>query len=105
VQKAKDMQHAIKIKMDSGGVTIQDLGIDGGGVGFDGYGGVGFEGDGGAGFDGYGGAGFEEESDEDDVEAGEEVAAVGANLVNKFGINEEQLCNELCHTPVDANNV
>jgi hypothetical protein len=35
-QKAKDVQRAIEIKIDAGGVGIQDLGIDGGGVGFDG---------------------------------------------------------------------
>jgi hypothetical protein len=104
VQKAKDVQRAIEIKMDSGGVGIQDLGIDGGGVAY--------EGDGGVVYDGGGATGFEEtvadvdvESEEEDDDAAEEAAGVGANLVNEFGINEEQLHNELRRTPVDANSV
>jgi hypothetical protein len=99
VQKAKDVQRAIKIKMDSGGVGIQDLGIDGGGVGSDGDGGVGFEGDVDPGLDGVA------ESEEEEDEAAEEAAGVGANLANEFGINKEQLRNELRHTPVDDNTV
>jgi hypothetical protein len=91
VQKVKDAQRAIKIKMDSGGVGIQDLGIDGGGVGFEGDVGPGLDGD--------------VESEEEDNEAAEEAAGVGANLVNEFGINKEQLHNELHHTPVDDNTV
>jgi hypothetical protein len=107
VQKAKDVQRAIEIKMDSGWVGIQDLGIDGGGVGFDGDGGVGFEGDVGLGLDDNGGAGLDGdiESEEEVNEAVEGAAGVGANLVNEFGINEEQLHNELHCTPVDANTV
>jgi hypothetical protein len=35
------VQRAIEIKMDSRGVSIQDLGIDGGGVGLEGDGGAG----------------------------------------------------------------
>jgi hypothetical protein len=93
VQKAKDMQHAIEIKMDSGGVTFQDLGIDGG------DGGGGFDGDGAGGLDG------DFESEVDISEAGDEVTTVGANLVNEFGINKEQLHNDLHHTPIDANNI
>jgi hypothetical protein len=99
VQKAKDVQQAIEIKMDSGGVGIQDLGIDGGGVCSDGDGGVGFEGDVDPGLDGVA------ESEEEEDEAAEEAAGAGANLANEFGINEEQLRNELRHTPVDDNTV
>jgi len=99
VQKAKDVQRAIEIKMDSGGVGIQDLGIDGGGVGFDGDGGVALEGDVDPGLDG------DAETEEEEDEAAEEAAGVGANLANEFGINEEQLCNELRRTPVDDNSV
>jgi len=99
VQKAKDVQRAIEIKMDSGGVGIQDLGIDGGGVGFDGDGGVGLEGDVDPGLDG------DAETEEEEDEAAEEAAGVGANLANEFGINEEHLRNELRHTPVDDNSV
>jgi hypothetical protein len=103
VQKAKDVQRAIEIKMDSRGVHFQDLGIDSGGVDLEGDGGVGFDGNGGTGLDG------DIELEEDDNEAAEEAAGiaagVGANLVNEFGINEDQLRNELCHTPVDANSV
>jgi len=91
VQKAKDIQRAIEIKMDSGGVGIQDLGIDGGGVGFDGDVDPGLDGD--------------AETEEEEDEAAEEAAGVGANLANEFGINEEQLCNELRRTPVDDNTV
>jgi len=91
VQKAKDVQWAIKIKMDSGGVGIQDLGIDGGGVGFEGDVGPGSDGD--------------VESEEEEDEAAEEAAGAGANLVNEFGINKEQLRNELHRTPVDDNTV
>jgi hypothetical protein len=83
-----DVQHAIKIKMDSGRVTFHDLGTD-----------VCDGGDGGGGLDG------DLELDEDCVEAGDEAVAAGANLVNEFGINEEQLCNDLCHTPVDGINI
>jgi hypothetical protein len=55
---------------------------------------------------GAGGLDGDLESEEDnDGEAGEDAAGIGANLVNEFGINEEQLHNELHHTPVDANNV
>jgi len=36
-------------------------------------------------------------------EAAEEAAGVGANLVNAFGINKEQLRNEFPRTPVDDN--
>jgi hypothetical protein len=99
VQKAKDVQWAIEIKMDFGGVGIQDLGIDGGGVGFDGDGGVGFDRDVDPGLDG------DAESEEEEDEAAEEAAGVGANLVNEFGINKEQLHNELRRTPVDDNTV
>jgi len=91
VQKAKDVQWAIEIKMDFGGVGIQDLGIDGGGVGFEGDVGPGLDGD--------------IESEEEEDEAAEEAAGVGANLVNEFGINKEQLHNELRRTPVDDNTV
>jgi hypothetical protein len=93
LQIAKDIQHAIEIKMDSGGVSIQDLGIDGGGVGFDGDGG---EGDGGTEFEGNGAGGLDgdlESEEDNDGEAGEDAAGIGANLVNEFGINEEQLHN------------
>jgi len=83
-----DVQHAIKIKMDSGRVTFHDLGTE-----------VCDGGDGGGGLDG------DLELDEDCVEAGDEAVAAGANLVNEFGINEEQLCNDLCHTPVDGINI
>jgi hypothetical protein len=38
--------------------------------------------------------------EEDEVDGG-----VGANLVNESGINEDQLCNELCCTPVKINNI
>jgi hypothetical protein len=62
VQKAKDVQRAIKIKMDSGGVGIQDLGIDGGGVGFDGDVDPGLDGD--------------AETEEEEDEAAEEAAGV-----------------------------
>ena len=81
------------------GVGIQDLGIDGGGVGFDGDGGVGLEGDVDPGLDG------DAETEEEEDEAAEEAAGVGANLANEFGINKEQLRNELHHTPVDDNTV
>jgi hypothetical protein len=107
VHKAKDTQRATEIKMDSGVVHIQDLGIDSGGVGFEGAGGDGFDRHGGPGLDDNGGAGLhgEIESREEDNEAAEEAAGVGANLVNEFGINEDQLQNELRCTPVDANSV
>jgi hypothetical protein len=98
MQKAKDIQQAIEIKMDSRGVQIQDLGIDGGGVGYDGDGGTGFE------ENGAGGLDVDVESEEEDDDAAEEAAGVAANLVNEFGIYE-QLHNELRHTPVDANSV
>jgi hypothetical protein len=93
--------------MDSGGVQIQDLGIDGGGAGYDGDGGIGYDGDGGTGFEenGAGGLDVDMESEEEDNDAAEEAAGVGANLVNEFGINEEQLHNELHCTPVDSNSV
>ena len=45
------------------------------------------------------------ETEEEEDEAAEEAAGVGANLANEFGINEEQLCNELRRTPVDDNTV
>jgi len=99
VQKAKDVQRAIEIKMDSRGVHIQDLGIDGGGVGSDGDIGTGLD------ENGAGGLDRDEDSEEEEEDAAEEAAGVGANLVNEFGINEEQLHNELHHNPVDANSV
>ena len=57
--------------------------------------------------DDNGGAGLDGdiESEEEVNEAVEGAAGVGANLVNEFGINEEQLHNELHRTPVDANTV
>jgi hypothetical protein len=85
--------------MDSRGVHIQDLGIDGGGGGFDGDVGTGLDENGAFGLD------RDEDSEEEEDDAAEEAAGVGANLVNEFGINKEQLCNELRHTPVDANSV
>jgi hypothetical protein len=87
LQNAKDVQWAIEIKMDSGGAHVQDLGIDGGGVGFEGDGSVGFDGDVGPGSDDNGGTGSD-----------------GDNLVNEFGIDKEQLCNELRCTPNEHNN-
>jgi len=110
LQNAKDVQWAIEIKMDSGGAHVQDLGIDGGGVGFEGDGSVGFDGDVGPGLDDNGGTGSDGdiESEEDEEEAAEEAAGiaagVGANLVNEFGIDKEQLCNELHCTPNEHNN-
>jgi hypothetical protein len=89
----------IEIKMDSRGVHIQDLGIDGGGGGFDGDVRTGLDENGAFGLD------RDEDSEEEEDDAAEEAAGVGANLVNEFGINKEQLCNELRHTPVDANSV
>jgi len=82
VQKNNNVKHAIGIKMDSGRVIFHDLGIS-----ID---------DGDSGLDG------DLELDEEGVEAGDEAVAVGANLVIEFGINEEQICNDLHHTPVDG---
>ncbi len=83
------MQHAIKMEIDFGGVTLQDMGIDAG--------------DDAGGLDGDGGnldGGLESEESEDEV-----VGGVGASLINDFGINEDQLHNELLQTPVEVNNI
>jgi hypothetical protein len=83
------VQHAIKMEIDFGGVTLQDMGIDAG--------------DDAGGLDGDGGnldGGLESEESEDEV-----VGGVGASLINDFGINEDQLRNELLQTPVEVNNI
>lgn len=82
VQKARDVLRAIEIKMYAGGVQIQDLGIDGGGVGFDRDGGTGLD------------------EEEEDDEAAEDVAGIVAGSAAVVGAN---LVNELRHAPVDAN--
>ncbi len=73
------MQRAVVFKMFSGRVTFQDLGID------TSVGGGGLDGDGGN-LDGE----LESEEDKDEVDGG-----VGTNLVHVFGINEDQLHNQL----------